>query len=210
MGSAGRAGGERRIPFARRDTGVAAAVRAVIESTPDLSGYFSAVRIFIDTPDTVYAPAEELRPDNVAEFLTASGVYLPKGMGVALSPAVGGLRAAVKYDSGALAFLRDYYGARVSFYSPLQENLELAEKKGFPVEGFIVNVTERNIYVTRFDECGNLLLSEVYPHDTDADFVYYLYKLTEGSDKISIRLLGPEAGAVYPVARGYFKGVACV
>ena len=207
-----RSDGERRIPFARRDTGITAAVRGIVESTPELSGYFSAVNIFIDTPDTVYAPAEVLRADNVGAFLTASGIYIPHGSGVAVSPVVADLRAAMRYDSGSLAFLRDYYGARVSFYSPLQENLELAAKKGFNYDGFIVNLTERNMYITRFDGNGNLLLSEVYPHDTEADIVYYLYKLTEatGTKNIRIRLFGPESEVACKVLGRYFKGVSCV
>ena len=204
--------GERRIPFARRDTGITTAVRTIVESTPELSGYFSSVNIFIDTPDTVYAPAEVLRADNVAAFLTASGVYLPQGSGVAVSPPVADLRAAMKYDSGALAFLRDYYGTRISFYSPLQENLELVEKKNLSAEGFIVNITERNLYVTRFDSNGNLLLSEVYPHDTDADIVYYICKLTGSTSTkgLRVRLLGPGAEEACKVLNRYFKGVSCV
>jgi len=204
-------GEERYFSFAGRDAGPGMAVRNIIDSTPELSGYFTSVNVFIDTADTVYAPSEVLRTDNAAAFLNGLGLYIPPEGGVAVSPAVGDVRAAMRYDARALSFLSDYYGAKLSFYSPLQENLELAGRAGNP-EGFIANITERNIYIVRFDKEKRLLLSEVYPYYTDADIVFYLHKLGEDSGlrNPKIRIFGPGSGAAYKILRKYFRGVLCV
>lgn len=204
--------GERRFSFAQRETGPAMAVRNILDTTPELSGYFSAVNVFIDTMDTVYVPDGILTGDNAVAFLSDAGVCLTPGDGVAISPAVGEVRAAMKYEAGVLKYLRDFYGAKLSFYSPLQENLRLSGKVDASRGGFVVNITERNIYITRFGDSGRLLVSEVYPYDTDADIVFYLYHLVDaaGVRNPRIRVFGPGAKAHCKVIKKYFSCTSCV
>lgn len=207
-----RGEGERRFSFAHRDSGPGMAVRNIVDTTPEFSGYFSAVNVYVDTVDTIYIREDLLDQDNAVVLFSEAGIYLSPGDGIAVSPAVGDVRAAMKYDGGALTYLRDFYGSRLSFYSPLQDNLELASGLEMKSGGFIANITERNVYVTRFDGLKLLKVSEAYPYDTGADLVFYLYKLVEaaGMKNPPVYIYGPGARDNYKVLKRYFGRTSCV
>lgn len=207
-----RGEGERRFSFAHRDSGPGMAVRNIIDTTPEFSGYFSEVRVYVDTADSIFMRADLLGQDNAVVLMSEAGIYLSPGDGVAVSPAVGDVRSAMKYDAGALTYLRDFYGSRLSFYSPMQQNLEFAYGDGVRGGGVVANLTERNIYITRFDTQQLLQSSEVYPYDTGADIVFYLHKLVESAELRHPRIwmMGPGAKENFRAVRKYFRKASCV
>lgn len=203
-------GGEwKRFPFAGR--GAEAAVRNIIDTTPDLSGYFGAVDVYVDTADTIFESAERLSGDTALELFAVAGINLAPGEGIAVSPEEDGIRAAMKYDAGALGYLREFYGSRLAFHSPLSLNMEAAQASDMPPGGIVANITERNLYVTRFSTEKELLDRAVFPYDTAADLLYYIDRLADTAELKNPYLLifGPRAKDNYKALKKYFGRTSC-
>lgn len=188
----------------------AAAVKKIFEIQPELSGEFKAVQILLDTPDTVFVPEEALLKSTPESFLNEAGIFTGADKTSVTSPATHRLCAVMNFDSEVLSYITERFGDKTVWFSPLQENIEVKERVVLKDGGYIVNLTEKNMYVTSFNSKGDLLVAEVLPYQSDADIVYYLSKLTEYSaaEKERIYLYGNNAKQYYKIVRKYFKGVS--
>lgn len=182
----------------------------ILEKEGVLSAAYSSIQLFLDTTDTVFVPEEALTPDNAGDFLRDAGIAIPRDKTVVVSPSVDGLCAVMCFDTGVVTYFNGHFGDTLAWFSPLQENLEIRKRVNLAAGGYILNLTEKNVYISEFGSSGRLAVAEVYPYGTDADIVYYLHRLTAGRKvlKLPVYLTGSRAEQNFRLLKKYFKGVA--
>lgn len=200
------------VPFRANDHSIGSAVRNILESRRLEAKDYRAVQVFLDTPDTAYVPAEALERAPASYFLTQAGIYPSGGDKVVCTSAVDGLCGVMVFDGMAVKFLEEYFPEKISYFSPLQETLSRREAIPADKGGVVVNITGENIYVAVLDAAGKLQVAEVYPYTSQADILFCLQKLSEGTanPKPRIYIYGSRASQYYKVIKKYFKGARCI
>lgn len=188
-------------------------LRQMFTKVRELGGAtYATVQVLLDTPDTVFVPAKLLESMPPENFLYEGGIFPGADKVTLVSPEVDNLCAVMSFDREVIGFFVERFGDNVIWFSPLQENLEVRERVNLSEGGYVVNITEGNLYVSSFNSNGQLLVAEVYPYSSEADIVYYLYKLTEYSaaKKDRIFLYGGRAAQHTRIVKKYFSRASLV
>jgi hypothetical protein len=139
---------------------------------------------------------------------------MTKAAKAVISPAVSNMCAVMAFDGKTINLMKNKFGDKAAFFSPLQENMAISDRLNMSAGGCIVNLTESNFYITAFGDGGKLQIAEVYPCQSAADAVYYLHSIIEGAGgsdaDARIYLYGSRAEDSIRTIRKYFGGALCV
>lgn len=177
---------ETAIAFGR-ETGMPEDIRKAAGKCIGMCGWSGGpLRIMLDTPKTVLVPSELFADGQAENYLKVNNITVSAGEEVLVSELSSGGRlitAIMVYDRAALDTLREIFGSGTVFTSPFDTAYAYRgakhKKRDADCDFTTMHLTPGNVYLTvqTAPDC-RWKYSEVLPHSSAADILYYMQELS--------------------------------
>ncbi len=173
----------------------AARLRQAVPSESNVS-----LLLTIDTPETVLVPRDLFLPGAEERYLQLCGINCPKDSSLITSSPDAPVVAVMACDRELVQFIRENYGERVSFTSPLLETIDEATRS------LQIFLTGNCAYVT-YRKGEKLLYAEALPDPAPLSVLYYVRHLDQlfGLSRSRISIAGDHAEEVFQEVNHYYR-----